>query len=339
MGKIMKKTIIIAEIGQAHEGSVGILHSYIDALATTGVNGIKFQTHIAEAESSEYESFRVNFSYEDETRYDYWRRMEFTLEQWKEIIKHCNEVALEFISSPFSNMAVDLLEEIGVQKYKIASGEVSNYLMLEKIARTGKDIILSTGMSNFAELDETFEFLSQYDNNLSVLQCTTKYPTNAEDIGLNVITELKKRYQIPVGLSDHSGKIFPLLSAVSLGAEILEFHATFDRRIFGPDSNSSLTIDEIKELVEGVRFIETSLTNEIDKTDNSRFKELKNIFEKSLAINKDIKINNIITFNDLEGKKPSGYGINAKEYKKVIGKRINKDIKKWDFLTEKDIYE
>lgn len=333
----MSKVFIIAEIGQAHEGSLGILHSYIDALADTGVDAIKFQTHIAKAESSEYEPFRVKFSYEDETRYDYWKRMEFTLEQWKEIKEHCDEVGLEFMSSPFSNMAVDWLEEIGVQKYKIGSGEVSNYLMLEKIASTGKDIILSSGMSSFSELDDTISFLKTFKNKLSILQCTTKYPTSAEDIGLNVLSELEDRYNLPVGLSDHSSTIYPSLSAVSLGAQILEFHVVFDKQIFGPDSKSSLTLDEVKQLVEGVRFIEKSLENKIDKTDNSKFKELKSIFEKSLAVNKDIKAGDIITFENLEAKKPSGYGISAKEYKKVIGRRVNKDMKRWNFLRDEDI--
>jgi N-acetylneuraminate synthase len=335
----MVKTFIIAEIGQAHEGSLGILHSYIDALAETGVDAIKFQTHIAEAESSEYEPFRVNFSYEDDTRYDYWKRMEFTFEQWEGIKKHCDEVGLEFISSPFSNMAVEWLEKIGVQKYKIGSGEVSNYLMLKKIAKTGKPIILSSGMSSYVELDDTINFLQNYDNEISILQCTTKYPTSAEDIGLNVISELRNRYDIPVGLSDHSSTIYPSLSAVSLGAELLEFHVIFDKKMFGPDSKSSLTIDEVKQLVEGVRFIEKSMENKIDKTDNSKFKELKNIFEKSLAVNKDMKAGETITFDDLEAKKPSGYGISAKEYKKVLGKKVNKDMKKWDFLREEDIDE
>jgi len=327
-----KSIFIIAEIGQAHEGSLGMLHSYIEALADRGIDAIKFQTHIAEAESSKYEPFRVKFSYEDDTRYNYWKRMEFNLEQWKGIKKHCDEVGLEFISSPFSNMAVDWLEEVGVQKYKIGSGEVSNYLMLEKIARTGKDIILSSGMSSFAELDDSINFLRPFGNKLSVLQCTTKYPTNAEDIGLNIISELKERYNLTVGLSDHSSTIYPSLAAVSLGAEILEFHVVFDKKMFGPDSKSSLTIDEVKQLVEGVSFIEKSLKNKIDKTDNSNFKELKNIFEKSLAVNKDLKKGDIISFDDLEAKKPSGYGISAKEYKKVLGKKINKSMKKWDFL-------
>lgn len=330
---------IIAEIGQAHDGSLGILHSYIDALADTGVDAIKFQTHIAEAESSEYEPFRVKFSYEDDTRFDYWKRMEFTLDQWKDIKKHCDEVGLEFISSPFSNMAVDWLEEIGVDKYKIGSGEVSNFLMLEKIAKTGKDIILSSGMSSFNELDETIEFLNIFDNNLSVLQCTTKYPTDAKDIGLNILGEIKKRYKIPVGLSDHSSKIFPSLAAVSLGAEILEFHVVFDKLMFGPDSKSSLTINEVKQLVEGVRFIEDSLRNKVDKTDNSQFYELKKIFEKSLAVNRSMKIGEIISFNDLEAKKPAGLGISAKVYKKIIGKKVNRNLNKWDFLREEDIVE
>lgn len=335
----MNNTYIIAEIGQAHEGSLGILHSYIDALANTGIDAIKFQTHIAEAESSEYEPFRVKFSYEDDTRYDYWERMEFTLEQWKEIKQHCDEVGLEFISSPFSNMAVDWLEEVGIQKYKIGSGEVSNFLMLEKIAKTGKDIILSSGMSNYSEIDDTIEFLKTFNNKLSILQCTTKYPTQAEDIGLNVLAELKNRYDIPVGLSDHSSTIYPSLSAVSLGAEILEFHVVFDKNMFGPDSKSSLTINEVKQLVEGVRFIEKSINNKIDKNDNSKFRELKNIFEKSLALNKDLKEGSIITFEDLEAKKPFGCGISAKDYKSIIGKEINKNMKKWDFLKEEDINE
>ena len=334
----MSSTFIIAEIGQAHEGSLGILHSYIDALSTTGVDAIKFQIHIAEAESSQYEPFRIKFSYEDDTRYEYWRRMEFTLEQWKEIKQHCDEVGLEFISSPFSNMAVDWLEEIGTEKYKIGSGEVSNFLMLEKIANTGKDIILSSGMSSFIELDETVEFLKQFSNQLSILQCTTKYPTSAEDIGLNVIGELQLRYGLPIGFSDHSSTIYPSLAAISLGAKILESHAVSDKNMFGPDSKSSLTIDEIKSLVEGVRFIEKSLLNRVDKSDNSSFVELKNIFEKSLAINKDKEIGDTIVFDDLESKKPYGYGIPAREYREVIGKKLTKKLYKWDFIRE-DYYE
>ena len=130
----------IAEIGQAHDGSLGTAHAYIDSLAKTGVNAIKFQTHIAVAESSVHEPFRVKFSQQDATRMDYWKRMEFTQDQWHGIKKHCDEVGLEFMSSPFSNAAVEVLEEVGVKRYKIGSGEVNNLLILKKIAETLKFI-------------------------------------------------------------------------------------------------------------------------------------------------------------------------------------------------------
>lgn len=331
------KVFTIAEIGQAHEGSLGILHSYIDALATTGVDAIKFQTHIAEAESSIYEPFRVNFSYEDKTRFDYWKRMSFSLKQWQGIKEHCDESGLEFLSSPFSLAAVDLLEEVGVKKYKIGSGEVNNFLMLDKIAETGKPIILSSGMSSLSELDKTIDFLKSYKSPLSVLQCTTRYPTTPKDIGLNVIQELKNRYNISVGLSDHSGTIWPSLGAVALGAEILEFHVVFDKKMFGPDSSSSLTIRQIERLVEGVRFLKECLSSPIDKSDNAQFSGLKNIFEKSLAVNKDLPSGHIITRGDLETKKPAGYGISASEFEVVLGKTLKTPLKKFDFLVESNL--
>ena len=328
---------IIAEIAQAHEGSLGILHSYIDALAQTGVDAIKFQTHIAHAESSEHEPFRVKFSYEDDTRYDYWKRMEFTLEQWKGIKAHCDEVGVAFLSSPFSNAAVDLLEEVGVSAYKIGSGEVTNLLMLEKIARTGKPVILSSGMSSFDELDVSVQFLKEKDIDVSILQCTTAYPTKPEEWGLNVIDALKTRYEVPVGFSDHSGDIFACLAAVSLGAEILEFHAVFDKRMFGPDAKASLTIDEIAHLVKGVRSIEGALSHPVDKQDNIRFGTLKSIFEKSLAVNKDLEAGHVLTFDDLEAKKPKGFGIDASAWQQAIGKTLKTDKTAWDFLTKEDI--
>lgn len=327
---------MIAEIGQAHEGSLGIAHSYIDALADTGIDAIKFQTHIADAESSDLEPFRVKFSYEDDRRIDYWRRMEFTAVQWQGLKDHCVESGLEFISSPFSCAAVDLLEEIGVQRYKIGSGEVSNYLMLEKIAKTGKPIILSSGMSSIEELDQTIEFLNKFGNEFSILQCTTAYPTKPEEWGLNVIQELKQRYGLPTGFSDHSGDIYACLAATSLGAEILEFHVVFDKRMFGPDAKASLTIDQIKKLYKGVCDINLSINHQIDKNDNTQFLQLKNIFEKSLAVNKDLPVGYELKIDDLEAKKPSGEGIPAKDFRNVIGKKLKSAKSKWDFLYPSD---
>uniref|UniRef100_UPI00404813BC N-acetylneuraminate synthase family protein n=1 Tax=Flavobacterium sp. TaxID=239 RepID=UPI00404813BC len=327
----------IAEIGQAHEGSLGILHSYIDALASTGVHAVKFQMHIAEAESSKYEPFRVKFSFEDATRFDYWKRMEFTLEQWKEIKQHCDAVGLDFICSPFSNLAVDWLEEIGVKYYKIGSGEVSNLLLIEKIAQTKKPLILSSGMSSFSELDTTVAFLQDKKVAFSILQCTTSYPTQPQQYGFNVIQELKERYHVSVGFSDHSAKIATNIGAVALGAEILEFHVVFDRRMFGPDAKSSLTLDEVKQLVDDCNAVYQAIEHPINKNDNSDFVALKSIFEKSLAVNKELPKGHILTFDDLEAKKPKGYGIEAARFQEIIGRKLNKNLNQWDFLNEADL--
>jgi N,N'-diacetyllegionaminate synthase len=337
----MKKSspYIIAEIGQAHEGSLGILYSYMDAIAQTGVDAVKFQMHIAEAESSIYEPFRVQFSLEDETRFDYWKRMGFSLAQWKGIKQHCDAVGLDFICSPFSNLAVDWLEEIGVEQYKIGSGEVTNFLILEKIAQTGKPVILSSGMSSYEELDKTAAFLKEKKVHFSILQCTTAYPTQPEQYGLNVIQELKNKYDVAVGFSDHSARIETCIAATALGAEILEFHVVFDRQLFGPDSKSSLTLSETKELVLSVRNIATALSNPITKENTAAFTSLKQIFEKSLAVNKDLPENHILTFEDLEAKKPKGFGIDAAAFQGLLGKKLKRDLKQWDFLNVEDLKE
>ncbi len=330
---------IIAELGQAHEGSFRNALSYIDALARTGVDAVKFQVHIAEAESSIHEPFRVKMVTQDKTRFDYWKRMEFTLQQWKELKKHCNEVGVEFLATPFSNAAVDLLEEVGVQRYKIGSGEVNNVLLLKKIARTGKPVILSSGMSSLEELDYTVAFLKKREVDISILQCTTAYPTKPENYGLNVIGELKERYGVPTGYSDHSAKIETCIAAATLGAEILEFHAVFSRSSLGPDASSSLEMDEITKLVKAVRNIETALKYPVDKSDNSNFTDLKNIFEKSLAVNMDLKAGHVLRFEDLEAKKPKGFGIEASKFEEVIGIKLKRDLKQWHFLNWEDVFK
>ncbi len=331
------KPYFIAEIAQAHDGSLGMLHAYIDAVAKTGVQAIKFQMHIADAESSIHEPFRIKFSYEDDTRFDYWKRMEFAFAQWQGIKQHCDDVGLDFICSPFSNAAVDWLEELDVKTYKIGSGEVSNFLLLDKIIETKKPIILSSGMSSFDELDQVVAYLKAKDADFSILQCTTAYPTQPNQYGLNLIGELKARYNVPIGFSDHSAKIATGIAAVALGAEILEFHVVFDRALFGPDAMASLTFEETKQLVEGATDIFKAQSQPIDKNNIMPFASLKAIFEKSLAVNKNLAQGHAITFEDLESKKPTGYGIAAKDYKSVIGRILSNDKMQWDFLNEDDL--
>lgn len=330
--------MIIAEIAQAHDGSVGILHSYIDALAATGVDAIKFQTHIAEAESSEFETFRVPFSYVDKTRFDYWKRMELTVEQWIGIKDHCHKVGVQFISSPFSCQAVDVLEKAGVDRYKVGSGEVNNHLLLHKIISTGKPAILSSGMSTLEELDVAIKLFTDAKADISLLQCTTAYPTQPAEWGLDIIKTFQTRYNIPVGFSDHSGNIAACMAASALGAQILEFHAVFDKRMFGPDAAASLTIDEISQLVKGVKQILLALQHANSKDQLSESKgELKKMFGKSLCVNKDLPKDYTISFKDLDAKKPAGHGIDPVLFKHIIGKKLNHDLSQWSFLTSDDI--
>jgi N,N'-diacetyllegionaminate synthase len=328
---------LIAEIGQAHEGSLGLAHSYIEALAHTGVDVIKFQTHIAHAESSVNEAFRLNFSYEDATRYDYWKRMEFTSDQWVGLKTHCEDLGMEFVSSPFSMEAVDLLNKIGVKRFKIGSGEVQNFFMIEHIAKTGKDIWLSSGMSSNDEIAETINFILPFGNNLVLFQCTTEYPTKPESWGLNILSEWKERFNLPRGYSDHSGDIFACLAATTLGAEYLEFHTVFDKQMFGPDTKASLTIDQIRQLVEGVRQIESSMNSTFDKNNVAKFNNNKILFGKSLAARIDLHEGDLIDGLKLETKKPGNCGISAKEYKMVLGKCVNKNIKMGQFINWQDL--
>lgn len=328
--------MIIAEIAQAHDGSLGILHSYIDALAATGIDAVKFQTHIAEAESSAHEPFRVKFSYEDATRYDYWKRMEFTPEQWAGIKQHCEDKGLEFMSSPFSNAAVGLLESIGVKRYKVGSGEVSNLLLLNRIAQTKKPVILSSGMSTWEELDAAVAIFQSQQTPVAVLQCISAYPAKPAQWGLHIINQLKERYNIPVGYSDHSGDVYACLAAAALGAEIFEFHAVFDKRMFGPDAPASITIDDIQKLANGIHQIKEALQHNNDKN-QAGMQQMKSIFEKSLAVNTALLAGTVLQFHHLESKKPKGLGLDAARYTEVLGKKLKADKAQWDFLQANDV--
>ena len=329
--------MIIAEIGLSHDGSLGTAHSYIDALANSGTDAIKFQTHIADAESSDFEPFRVNFSKQDETRQQYWKRTEFTIEQWMGLKKHCEDLNIEFISTPSSISAVELLEKLNIARYKVGSGDTTNLLLLKRLGITKKPILLSSGMSSFDELEKAITFIEKFGNPLTLMQCTSKYPTSPKEWGLNIIQELKNRFELPVGFSDHSGTIHACLAAAVMGAEVFEFHVVFDKRQFGPDVSSSIKIDQVKILTDGIKTIQTAMNYPLNKDNIFQFEDLKNMFGKSLSVNKNKKAGEIIEFDDLESKKPSEYGIPANKFEKVIGKTLNKNLAKWSFLNWEDL--
>ena len=327
---------IIAEIAQAHDGSLGAAHAYIDAVAKTGVNAIKFQTHIANAESSPDEKFRINCFPQDASRFEYWKRMEFSLTQWRDLAMHALDKGLVFLSSPFSMEAVDLLDELDIAAWKIGSGETSNLPMLKKIAATGKPVLLSTGMSSWAEIDEAVSTVQSMNADFAIFQCTTSYPCPPEKIGLNLLGEFHARYDCPIGLSDHSGTIFPSLAAVPLGAKLIEIHTVFSKECFGPDANSSVTIGELGQLTQGVRFIESILHSPVDKdTQSMQLADVNRLFGKSLYIRRDLPKGHVLSMNDVSLKKP-GTGIPAKRLNEVLGKTLTKSYQSNEQLRESD---
>ncbi|NNU38789.1 N-acetylneuraminate synthase [Rhizobium sophorae] len=328
---------VIGEVAQAHDGSLGAAHAYIDAVAKSGANAVKFQTHIAEAESTPDEKFRVRVFPQDATRYDYWRRMEFSSEQWAGLFDHARQRGLIFLSTPFSFEAVELLDRLGVPAWKVGSGEVGNLPMLKMMARTGKPVLLSSGMSSWSDLDDAFSVVRNNGAEIAVFQCTTAYPCPPDKIGLNLISDMKSRYGVPVGLSDHSGTIYPSLSAVTLGANLIEVHTVFSKECFGPDVPASVTTEELRRLVDGIRFTEAMMLAPVDKDVEARDKkELSILFGKSLYCKTDLQKGHKLNLRDIALKKP-GTGMPARMLDDVVGKILKRDYRADEQLKESDL--
>jgi N-acetylneuraminate synthase len=330
-------SFVIAEIAQAHDGSLGTAHAYIDSVAKVGASAIKFQTHIAQAESTRHERFRVAGFPQDQSRYDYWKRMEFTEEQWIGLARHAREAGLVFLSTPFSVAAIELLERLAVPAWKVGSGEISNLQFIGRVARTGLPVILSSGMATWLELDVAVAAVRVGGSPLAVLQCTTSYPCPPEVIGLNVIGELRARYGCPVGLSDHSGTIYASYAAATLGANIIEVHTTFSRECFGPDVPSSVTTTELGQLVAGVRFIEKALASPVEKDREADARsELRQLFGRSLVAARDLPAGHVLAAHDVTAKKP-GTGLPPSRLTSLLGRRLARAYRFDDLIEERDL--
>ena len=328
---------IIAEIAQTHDGNINFAHAFINAVAKTGANAIKFQTHIAAEESTLAEQWRVQFSRQDSSRYDYWQRMEFNKDQWIELKKHADEAGLVFLSSPFSIAAIDLLESIDVPAWKIGSGEVLSKRMLDRMAETQKPIIMSSGMSHLEEIDGIVEHLDKHKINYALMQCTTAYPTSMEQVGLNIIKEFQKRYDCAIGLSDHSGTIWPSVATISLGAELIEVHATMSPDMFGPDVSSSVTMEELKQIVEAAHAIHTMHQNPVDKNSlTPDLEKMRLLFMKSIVARNDLEAGTELSLENITEKKP-GTGIPGYYIHDFIGKTLTQNLKRDEQLTKDHI--
>jgi N,N'-diacetyllegionaminate synthase len=320
----MKKDIyVIAEVGSVHDGSFGNAQKLVELAADCGADAIKFQTHIAESETLREAPSPAYFS--TEPRYEYFERTSFKLEQWKALIGVASQNKIEFLSSPFSCAAVDLLEEAGVNRYKIPSGEVNNHLMLRKIAATRKPVLLSSGMSSWEELDQAVDIFTEAGCELTVMQCSSMYPCPNNYVGLNVINDMKKRWGLPVGFSDHTRENFACFASAALGVSAIEKHLTFSRDMYGSDAKNSAEPPQFRDLVKGVKAILDMTNTSVDKNDISPYIDMKSIFEKSVVASTFISAGTIITSEMLTVKKP-GSGIKASRMNDVIGKRAISDI-------------
>ncbi len=328
---------VIAEVAQNHDGSLGMAHAFIDAAADAGADAIKFQTHIAAAESTPSEPWRKPFSDQDATRIDYWKRMEFSETHWSGLREHARKRDLLFICSPFSVEAIELLTRVGVDAWKVASGEISNPDLLDAMSATGLPVMLSTGMSPSSEIDTAVERIQKSGVPLAVMQCTSIYPCPPELVGINLIPTFRERYGCAVGLSDHSATIYPGLAAVTLGIEVLEVHLTLSREMFGPDVIASITPTEMRQLVDGIHFIERMRANPANKDElPESVTSLRGIFMKSVVVRDDLPAGTVLREEHLATKKP-GSGIPARELRSLVGRRLRKAVDRDTLLTPEDL--
>lgn len=319
---------VIAEAGMNHDGSLGNAIRLAEVAAECGADAIKFQLHDAAAETTRDAPSPPYFKHE--TRWEYFQRTAFTDEQWSALKDACDRAGIEFLCSVFSLEAVERLERIGVRRYKIGSGEVTNLDLVRGVAATGKPVLLTSGMSSWEELDRAAEAAG---DDVTLLQCTSAYPTPPERVGLNVLAELRERYGKPVGFSDHTVGNYAAFAAVALGATVVEKHFTLSKELYGPDAAMSMEPDELEDLVEGIRDIEAMLASPVDKDDLEPFAEMKRVFEKSVVTVADIPAGATIARAMVAAKKP-GTGIPAARIGDVIGRTARADIAADTVLTE-----
>lgn len=315
---------VIAEIGSVHDGSFGNACKLIELAARCGADVVKFQAHISSAETLRNAPMPSYFR--GEPRYEYFERTAFSPAQWRELREECGRHGVEFLSSPFSIAAVDLLEEIGAGIYKVPSGEVSNRPLLEYLAALGKPVLLSSGMSSWTELDQAVEILRDRVE-LNIMQCTSAYPCPPERAGLNVLAEMRQRYGegVTLGFSDHTAGVAAGPAAAALGAKVIEKHLTFSRAMYGSDAANALEPDDFALYCRSVREVWTMLSHPVDKDDVAPYQDMKRLFEKSIVAARPIAAGSPLTRTDLDFKKP-GDGIPAAQYETLIGRRARRDL-------------
>ena len=333
------KTFIIAEVGVNHNGSLKKVLKLIDVAASAGANAIKFQTFKAEnlatdnAPKAEYQKYK---SLKKETQFQMLKKLEFTEAMHSACFQKCQKKKIIFISSAFDIDSLNYLKKFKLRYFKVPSGEITNIPYLEVLGKFRKKVILSTGMSSIFEIKKAIKTLTTNGtkkNNITLMQCTSAYPTPYDEINLNVIATLRNIFKLNIGFSDHSLGVYASIAAVALGAKIIEKHLTLSKNLKGPDHRTSLDPSEFKFMVQGIRIVEKALGDKIKKVTKS---EKKNIYiaRKSIVASTKIKKNEKFSNFNITCKRP-GTGISPLLFKKMIGKKSIKNFNKNDLIRLK----
>jgi N,N'-diacetyllegionaminate synthase len=326
----MRKTIIIAEAGVNHNGDLETAKRLIEVASKAGADYIKFQTFSAEelvAKSARRVDYQIKNSNIDESQFQMIQRLELKREHHQLLIDYANHCGIKFLSTAFDIKSLEFLDSLGVDLFKIPSGEITNYPYLKAVASYKKKIILSTGMSTLADVDNAMAVLLKFGSrreDITILHCTTEYPAPIEEVNLSAINTLKLSFGVDVGYSDHTLGIVVPISAVSLGASIIEKHFTLDRNMDGPDHKASLEPEELISMINSIRLVEKALGDGIKSVTKSELKNI-NLVRKSLIANTNIKKGDIFTSQNISVKR-SGPGISPMRYDEVIGRIAPRDF-------------
>ena len=334
----MKHVVIIAEAGVNHNGSLTLAKKLVDKASEAGADYIKFQTFKSEklvskaAKQAEYQ--RRNIGKADDSQLAMLKKLELTEDDHLVLIEYCKEKGIKFFSTAFDPTTIDLLHSFNLGLWKIPSGEVTNYPYLKKIANYGEPVILSTGMCELSDIEAAlnvliFEGVNKED--ITILHCNTEYPTPYEEVNLKAMLEIKERFGVKVGYSDHTTGIDVPIAAVALGATVIEKHFTLDRNMEGPDHKASLEPDELKQMVSSIRNIEKALGSGHKTITESERRNIS-IARKSIVAACDIKKGEILTENNLTVKRP-GTGISPMRWNEVIGTVANRDYIEDDMIV------
>lgn len=333
----MNRTLIIAEAGVNHNGSLERALRMVDAAATAGVDYIKFQTFKAEAlvskdaKQAEYQT--KNLGGKSDSQYEMLKALELSESDHSELIDYCQQKGINFLSTAFDMMSLDYLESLNIPFWKIPSGELTNLPYLEKVARLGKDIILSTGMADLSEIEAAINVLEVGGTDrarITVLHCNTEYPTPMCDVNLKAMLTIKEAFKVKIGYSDHTLGVDIPIAAVALGACVIEKHFTLDRTLEGPDHKASLEPDELKQMVESIRNIENAMGDGVKRPSASEIKN-KIAARKSIVADCAIKKGDAFSETNLSVKRP-GNGISPMLWNEMLGKTADRDYKADDLI-------